>query len=764
MRKITLLFISTFIGITGVAQRTLDLNTLKMEKEMKSSLPSRSVEATLGGVRVTYHFNNINLLDDPIFQGASMTKIEGFWPNNEVGEPSFLSRWDTFVVPDKNATVALVDSSYIEYNLMLSPARPILSNNNYEAYSRENVKPIKKYIGYLPSSVISATRQNSYRNQDLLEVCISPIQYDSEKKKVKVFKEIVYEIHYNSPLSGNKSVKDDVIYDDPFLSNVTVNASQWTSMVPKTASTGASWVNKEHYLIVTVPKYSEAANRLAEWKRVLGFKVHVAMQPYWTTSSVKDSVMSAYNTNNTAYLLIIGGHNDVPAQISHLMNTHVTDLYYGCVGTGYTPSIHRGRLLVNTASDANVVVDKIISYEKNPVTIESMYNTGVHCAFFDNGTPSGYEARRYVLTSERIRDYMLQLGKTVRRVYYAFPTVSPTNWNNSAFANGEAIPTELRRPWFAWDGDSTDITSYINQKAFYVLYRGHGDVQNWYAPHYTTNNIETLSNGAALPVVFSICCSTGKFDEAYCFCEAFLRKENGGCVAIFGSTEDGATAINDVLAEGMFDAIWPTSALWPSLPGCNVISNPAPTPTYRLGQILDQGLRRAEEAFLGTSLSTYSKHIHELYHCFGDPSMMIHTNTPTSFANASIQRLNGTIYVDTGGEMATITYHNKQTGSSVSYYGTSHTYPDNPKLTICISAHNKIPYIDDGTLYIQNQSFASDSHHENDIIKVGNSVTSTLPQGDVNFLQGTHVLKGNSIELYPGTKVSVGAVLDVSNY
>ena len=152
---------------------------------MRSSLPSRSVEATLDGVRVTYHFNNINLLDDPIFQGASMAKIEGFWPNNEVGEPSFLSRWDTFVVPDKNATVALVDSSYIEYSLMLSPARPVLSNNSYETYSRENVKPIKAYVGYLPSSIIAATRHNSYKNQDLLEVCVCPIHYDAEKKKVK---------------------------------------------------------------------------------------------------------------------------------------------------------------------------------------------------------------------------------------------------------------------------------------------------------------------------------------------------------------------------------------------------------------------------------------------------------------------------------------------------------------------------------------------------------------------------------------------------
>lgn len=763
MTRICLIILFVLTGMASLAQSTLNLRTLKTEKGIKKSLPVRDVEITNEGVKVTYHFDTINLFDDPLFGGHSMVKIDGFWPNHKEGEPAFLSRWDTFVVPDKNTSVSLVDSDYVEYPLLLSPSRPVLPNNSYEILTRENVKQIEDYEGFLPSSIMSAIRWNKYREQNLLEICINPVQYDYRKEKARIFRSLSYIIRNDSSPDLMRKVLSRDVYDNSFLTNIVLNAATTSTNATRTSTSDATWVSCGHYLIITVPKYEEAANRFAEWKRTLGFNVHVVTQSSWTVTSVKNAIMNAYNTYGIAYLLIIGGHADVPAQISNLRHTHVTDLYYGCVGSGYTPSIYRGRLLVNTAEEADVVIDKIIGYERSPETTASMYNTSVHAAYFQNGSPAGYEDRRFVLTSERIRDYMLQLGKCTWRVYYTHASVNPTNWNDGTFANGEPIPTVLRRPFFAWDGDSTDITNYINQKAFYVYYRDHGGVQEWCDPNYTVNNIATLSNGNALPVVFSICCQSGKFSVNNCFCEAFLKKANGGCVAIYGATENSLSGPNDVLSEGMFDAIWPSSDLWPSIPGTNYINTSAPVPTYRLGQILDQGLRRVDEAYLGTDNEYFSKYTHELFHCFGDPSMMIYTDTPTPFSNASIHRENGTIYVDTGGEPATITYYNKQTGTIMSYYGTTHTSPDNRKIIVCISAHNKIPYIDDGTLYIQNQTFTSNSHHENDTIKVGNNVTSTLPQGDVNFMQGTHLMRGNSIELYPGTSVSVGTTLEITN-
>ena len=754
------LFIISFgaICLSTLAQRTLDLNTMEMSKGIIRSLPTRDIEYDSDGVTITYHFNNITINEDPLYDSASIIKIDGFWPNHSIGKPSILTRWDTFVIPDGKSTLVLLDSTIVEFPLELSPARPVLSDYDYETHTKDNVKPIVAYKGFYPASLIPATRKNMYRDKTLLEVCVCPIKYDYHNRKVRFYKEFKYKVYYNTD-NEETSNNYDYCSRNTFLNNIALNVSH-NSPLKSRAST--SLLPNSQYLIITVPKYAEAANRLAEWKRTLGFDVHILSRSNWTTNKIRDTIRNAYN--NIEYLLIIGGQSNVPAKHSGLGGTpHVTDLYYGCLTTGYTPSIFRGRIPVKTSDEANIVVNKIINYEKNPCTIPSMYNTGIHCAYFQNDSQSGYEDRRFTLTSERIRDYMLQIGKTVHRVYYAPSNVDPTNWNYGTYANGEPIPNELNRPYYAWDGDSTDIINYINQKSFYMLYRDHGDIQEWSHPQFTVNNINSLNNGQSQPVVFSICCKTGAFNYYNCFCEAFLKKSHGGCSAIFGAAGTSWSGPNDVLAEGIFDAIWPSSALWPSIPYTNEINTPAPTPTFRLGQILDQGLRRVDEAYLGISEENDSQYTYELFHCFGDPSMMFYTDTPTPFYNASIVRQNGLINVDTGGTTATITYYNRRTGNVESYSGTTHTHTDDPEISVCISAHNKIPYIDAGTLYIQNTTLTDNAYFEAKIIKVGKNVTTTQTQGDVNFSQGSYKLIGDQVELHPGTTISLGTTVEIIN-
>ena len=198
------------------------------------------------------------------------------------------------------------------------------------------------------------------------------------------------------------------------------------------------------------------------------------------------------------------------------------------------------------------MVDKIIRYERNPVRDAAFYDMGLHCAYFEDcfpdgtdGPGDGIEDKRFTLTSEEVRNYMLSKGKTVNRVYFAYDYnysetdnyPPPTFWNKGEFAWGDSIPVELQRPYFAWDGDSADIVRYIDEGAFYVLYRGHGTDSTWVQPHFTGDNILSLANGDRLPVVFSINCETGSFQEDDCFAEVFLRKKGGGAVAVYAATE-----------------------------------------------------------------------------------------------------------------------------------------------------------------------------------------------------------------------------------
>lgn len=221
----------------------------------------------------------------------------------------------------------------------------------------------------------------------------------------------------------------------------------------------------------------------------------------------------------------------------------------------------------------------------------------------------GIEDKRFTLTSEEVRNYMLSKGKAVNRVYFAYDYREtddyppPTFWNNGEFAWGDSIPVELQRPYFAWDGDSADIVRYIDEGAFYVLYRGHGTDSTWVQPYFTGDNILSLANGDRLPVIFSINCETGSFQEDDCFAEAFLQKRNGGAIAVYAATEKSWPGYNDAMVIGMFDAIWPDPGVDSKLYNfLHMTTSPSRLwETTRLGEILDQGLRRMEETWGGVS-------------------------------------------------------------------------------------------------------------------------------------------------------------------
>lgn len=431
------------------------------------------------------------------------------------------------------------------------------------------------------------------------------------------------------------------------------------------------------------------------------------------------------------------------------------------------PDIYCGRMSVNTLEEANIVVDKVISYEREPVEDSAFYNTGVNCAYFqDNGNDKGeeidgYADRRFAQTSEDVRNYLVSQGKTIKRIYKTESTVIPTNWNKRLFSNGEPIPAELRKPGFAWDGKTSDIIEAINAGAFYVLHRDHGSSAGWGTPSFKIKDISALSNGNKLPVVFSINCQTGKFDNKVCFTEAFLRKENGGCVAIYGATEISYSGRNDVLTGGMFDAIWPVPGLSIVLKNNASIANSTSIPCYRLGNILVQAMARVGEVYGETGETTrYTK---EIFHCFGDPSMQIYTTQPTLIQGVFCRRASDRIAVTLPRGKYTITFYDMSDGSVNAYVGNSvtHLFQNPQNVTICISAPNKIPYIDEGDIYIQDEVIEESRYYRGKTIKVGAEVTDDKTHGPVIFKKGTITFSGEDVQFHSGMTVMEGVEIKV---
>lgn len=657
-----------------------------------------------------------------------MWRIEGFGLRDAPGGYATPFRVDAFAVPEGcTAVVETVDSAFVDYDCRLAPARRIPEKGTAaEGVVKEGGQNASQG-GFYPRKVaVAAWRGSVYRGREICNVVVNPVQYDAAANKARAYSKITYKVRFVPKagarvMAGAPATKPVILPADNMLGNTTLNGASAKAgdMAVKTTGVAAGDDTRD-YLIISVDKYAEAVDRFAEWKELLGFRVHKVLKGSWNSDAVKAEVEKAYAENPALYyLLIVGDHDDVPGQyMEHHaddgdFSVHYTDLYYGCMDgeCDETPDIYRGRLSVSSPEEAATVVDKIIGYEKRPPTDAGFYERGVNCADYldnDNGVADDYEDRRYVQTAEEIRAYMLGQGKDVERVYSTNYEITPKYWNRNYFSFGEPIPEDMLKPAFAWDGNEGDIRRAINSGVFYVLHRDHGLVDCWENPYFSVKHVDMLQNGDLLPVVFCVNCDNGAF-QADCLAERFLRKQGGGAVAVIAASDISYSGYNDALACGLFDAIWPEPGLRPKFPGVNSLGGETPAPTYELGQILDQAQVRVSETFGSPDPSVSSNEKNdsfcrivtkEIYHCFGDPSMQICTEMPAPFSGVSVTRGNGCVTVGNGGETARITFVNRRTGEVVSHIAPSAVYTtaDFEDVDVCVSGHNRIPYIDAGKL------------------------------------------------------------------
>lgn len=690
--------------------------------------PQRTLQRTDDGITVAYTFagNAPSACNDG--DGGCVWRIDGFGLRDAPGGYATPFRVDAFAVPEGcTAVVETVDSAFVDYDCRLAPARRIPEKGTAaEGVVKEGGQNASQG-GFYPRKVaVAAWRGSVYRGREICNVVVNPVQYDAAANKARAYSKITYKVRFvpkagARAMAGAPATKPVILPADNMLGNITMNGASAKAGDMAVKATGvAAGDDTRDYLIISVDKYAEAVDRFAEWKELLGFRVHKVLKGSWNSDAVKAEVEKAYAENPALYyLLIVGDHDDVPGQyMEHHaddgdFSVHYTDLYYGCMygECDETPDIYRGRLSVSSPEEAATVVDKIIGYEKRPPTDAGFYERGVNCADYldnDNGVADDYEDRRYVQTAEEIRAYMLGQGKDVERVYSTNYEITPKYWNRNYFSFGEPIPEDMLKPAFAWDGNEGDIRRAINSGVFYVLHRDHGLVDCWENPYFSVKHVDMLQNGDLLPVVFCVNCDNGAF-QADCLAERFLRKQGGGAVAVIAASDISYSGYNDALACGLFDAIWPEPGLRPKFPGVNSLGGETPAPTYELGQILDQAQVRVSETFGSPDPSVSSNEKNdsfcrivtkEIYHCFGDPSMQICTEMPAPFSGVSVTRGNGCVTVGNGGETARITFVNRRTGEVVSHIAPSAVYTtaDFEDVDVCVSGHNRIPYIDAGKL------------------------------------------------------------------
>ena len=464
-------------------------------------------------------------------------------------------------------------------------------------------KDMKVYAqnAFYPAEFASVSAPSTMRGVDIVNVSISPVQFNPVTKEAIVYHNIVLEVEF---VGGNGHFGDDRLrspYFDPILAQNIINYNSLP--VIDYAARMQQWLRDgeegAEYIIV-IPNndgFVEPAQRLKEYRMQQGIITEVVRleeMPATSTQQMKAWFHNAYNTWDIApvAVLLFGDHNNNMAQgipaisVSHpYSSTCITDIQYADVtGNDNLPEMVFSRLVAADATEAAMMADKQIEYEyTNPNMDPSFYSSPI--------TALGWQTERWFqLCSEVFGGYMRAHGYTPQRINCIYDGTPGTIWSEAENTDQvvsyfgpsganyiPASPEEMG----GWTGGTPEqVVQAVNNGSFWVQHRDHGLDEGWGEPAVRNNHVDQMNNVGKMPFVMSINCQTGMFNytgsNGNCFTEKWMRRtyngQNAGAVGVLSPTEISYSFVNDAFVWGVYDQFDPD--FMPTLP------NNTNTPAY----------------------------------------------------------------------------------------------------------------------------------------------------------------------------------------
>ena len=214
--------------------------------------------------------------------------------------------------------------------------------------------------------------------------------------------------------------------------------------------------------------------------------------------------------------------------------------YTRVVGGDLFPDMAIGRLTVQTAAEADVVVDKIIDYDRAPEV--GPWQSRVLLVSDDllNRDHPGSVESFFLFDSERMAQYSLPKALDLIKLYIAqFPL------------EGQEKPRARE-----------EFIRLFNKGSLILTYLGHGTYDRlsheWM--FFLSRDLDKLKNGGRLPLFFTAASQVGVFDDPVRIStpEALLLKEDGGVIGMICATRIGYHATNVQLAHQFYRQMYYT--------------------------------------------------------------------------------------------------------------------------------------------------------------------------------------------------------------
>ncbi|GAG58799.1 unnamed protein product, partial [marine sediment metagenome] len=238
-----------------------------------------------------------------------------------------------------------------------------------------------------PENIIEFKGTAVYDNYQICELLVYPVQYLPKSKRLIFFSSIKFSVEYEGGIK--KRARSNMI------KKIVIN--------PEDITTDLNGRNRAYfeYLIITNPPMDTVFERLADWKTKKGIKAELRTVN-WILANYpggEDNAACIRNylktlpDSSVEYVLLAGDTDIIPFRFAYAMTCSAfiwnredslpCDLYYADLqgdwnfdGDGLYgevedsidlyPDLFVGRATVNTISEAQNFVDRILTYEKNP--------------------------------------------------------------------------------------------------------------------------------------------------------------------------------------------------------------------------------------------------------------------------------------------------------------------------------------------------------------------------------------------------------------
>lgn len=695
MKKIFLFVMLLCVSMLGYSQKWNGLKSNSPTTIQKSLVSSSSDEIVVDIKVDGYYSAKVNTPkgEQLVISGDDMASmlVEGM-PNLPV--------YPISMIIDDNAEmeVTVIKSEYTDIEgVEVAPSKGNLKRKVNPDDVEYVYGDVYQQDAFYPAQVASLESPYILRDFRGQNIMVYPYAYNPVTKTLRVYTHMVVSAKKVSDKGENRKVslrKTRTVIDPEVKSSYERRFINYEDK-----KTRDFIVDEGEMLVVCVDEYLDELQTLVEWKNISGRPTKiVAVSETGTKDQLKSYLSNYYQENpDLTYVLLVGEYNKLPPYLvgNDMYGTQESDNYYGMLeGNDRYEEVIVGRLPVANAADAVVQVNKIIYYERDIDEEDTWLSRASGVAA--NEGKGHYDEIDYQHI-DFICDTLMGYTYTDITKHYA----GVNNPNASGMVN-----------------DFSKGVGIIN-------YCNHGYPTGWSVADFNKGHVHQMTNDNKLPVVWSVACNNGQFNEEECFGESWMRAANASTGLATGGIG------------GMFS--WIAQPWIPPMHGQDemvaILTEWRPNYKHTLGGASMNGSMYMLDVCPDDEGITHSTWL-----LFGDPSMMMRTKAPepmdVSYTPSTLLVGMSSLVVkaDTEFGIATLSIDGEPIASSYIENGKATlTFPEFTKVgkaKLVVIGYNKVTEVKDIEIYPADGSYVVYENYvindDNGQLDYGENVNLTL--------------------------------------